>query len=48
MKFDANDHKAFFNGLTEDGFHIFSRQHAKTQAFTPTHFPRILNSTSLT
>ncbi len=39
MKFDANDHKAFFNDLTEDGFHIFSRQHAKNPGFYPNSFP---------
>ena len=39
MKFDANDHKAFFNDLTEDGFHIFSRQHAKSPGFYPSSFP---------
>lgn len=33
MKFDVNDHKAFFDDLTEDGFHIFSRQHAKSPGF---------------
>ncbi len=38
MKFDANDHKAFFNDLTEDGFHIFSRQHAKSPGFYPNSF----------
>ena len=39
MKFDANDHKAFFDDLTEDGFHIFSRQHAKSRGFYPNSFP---------
>lgn len=39
MKFDANDHKAFFDDLTEDGFHIFSRQHAKSPGFYPNSFP---------
>jgi hypothetical protein len=39
MKFDAHDHKEFFNDLTEDGFHIFSRQHAKRPGFYPNSFP---------
>ena len=39
MKFDANDHKAFFNDLTEDGFHVFSRQYAKDPGFYPNPFP---------
>jgi len=39
MRFDANDHKAFFDDLTENGFHIFSRQHAKDVEFYPNPFP---------
>ncbi len=39
MKFDAHDHKEFFNDLTEDGFHVFSRQHAKSAGFYPNAFP---------
>jgi hypothetical protein len=39
MKFDAKDHKDFFNDLTEDRFHIFSRQHAKSTGFYPNSFP---------
>ncbi len=39
MKFDANDHKAFFNDLTDEGFHIFSRQHAQSAGFYPNAFP---------
>ncbi len=39
MKFDANDHKAFFDDLSEDGFHIFGRQHAKISGFYPNPFP---------
>ncbi len=39
MKFDANDHKAFFTDITEDGFHIFGRQHAKSPGFYPNAFP---------
>ena len=39
MKFDATDHKAFFDDLTENGFHIFSRHHAKTPGFYPNAFP---------
>ena len=39
MSFDATDHEAFFNDLAEDGFHIFSRRHAKTDGFYPNAFP---------
>ena len=39
MTFDAREHKAFFHDLTEDGFHIFSRKHAKTPNFYPNPFP---------
>ena len=39
MSFDATDHEAFFNDLTEDGFHIFSRRHAKTAGFYTNAFP---------
>ena len=39
MKFDASDHKAFFNDLTEEGFHIFSRRYAKCGGFYPNAFP---------
>lgn len=39
MNFDAREHKAFFHDLTEDGFHIFSREHAKTREFYPNPFP---------
>jgi len=39
MTFDAREHKAFFEDLTDDGFHIFSREHAKTQGFYPNQFP---------
>jgi hypothetical protein len=39
MKFDANHHEQFFNDLSENGFHIFSRQHAKTPGFYPNSFP---------
>ena len=39
MKFDAGDHKEFFQELTEDGYHIFSRQHAKDRDFYPNAFP---------
>jgi hypothetical protein len=39
MKFDAKNHKDFFNDLTEDRFHIFSRQHAKSAGFYPNSFP---------
>ena len=39
MRFDETDHKAFFNDLAEDGFHIFSRRHAKTASFYPNAFP---------
>ena len=39
MKFDANAHKAFFTDITEDGFHIFGRQHTKTPGFYPNVFP---------
>ncbi len=39
MKFNANDHQAFFNDLSENGFHIFSRQHAENQGYYPNPFP---------
>ncbi len=39
MKFDVNNHKAFFNDLTEDGFHIFSRRHAENPSYYPNAFP---------
>lgn len=39
MKFDARDHKAFFDDLTEEGFHIFSRRHAKCAGFYPNASP---------
>ncbi len=39
MIYDANDHEAFFNDLSEDGYHIFGRQNAKTPGFYPNPFP---------
>lgn len=39
MRFDASDHKAFFDELTEEGFHIFSRRHANCAGFYPNAFP---------
>ena len=39
MKFDANDHSEFFQDLTENGYHIFSRQQAKDRDFYPNAFP---------
>jgi len=39
MRFDSRDHKAFFDDLTEEGFHIFSRRHAKCLGFYPNAFP---------
>ncbi len=39
MEFDANAHKAFFDDLTEEGYHIFSRRCGKIQGFYPSSFP---------
>ncbi|XZE56348.1 hypothetical protein SH139x_002452 [Planctomycetaceae bacterium SH139] len=39
MKFDARNHKAFFDDLTAEGFHIFSRLHANCSGFYPSPFP---------
>ena len=39
MQFDANTHKAFFDDLIENGFHIFSRRHARDPDFYPNPFP---------
>lgn len=39
MKFDAREHKAFFDDLTEEGFHIFSRRLANCDGFYPNAFP---------
>jgi len=39
MKFDAINHKAFFDDLTENRFHIFSRKCAKNVGFYPNEFP---------
>ncbi|MEX2139343.1 MAG: hypothetical protein WD894_08785 [Pirellulales bacterium] len=39
MVFDAKDHQEFFDDITGDGFHIFSRQHAKSAGFYPNTFP---------
>ena len=39
MKFDARDHRAFFNDLAEEGFHFFSRRNAKCADFYPNAFP---------
>ena len=39
MRFNANDFQAFFDELTRNGFHIFSREHAKKQDFYPNAFP---------
>jgi len=39
MKFDTNDHSAFFNDLAENGFHILSRKHARSTGFYPNAFP---------
>jgi hypothetical protein len=39
MLFDANDHKEFFDDISKEGFHIFSRRHAKTSGFYPNEFP---------
>ena len=40
MKIDANDHKVFFSDLTEDGCHIFSRQHATKPSKQTPQLPR--------
>jgi len=39
MRFDAENHKEFFNDIIEEGFHIFSRQHARIPGFYPNSFP---------
>jgi len=39
MKFDAINHQAFFDDLTENRYHIFSRKHAKNEGFYPNEFP---------
>jgi hypothetical protein len=39
MKFNPDDFEAFFNELAEDGFHIFSREHAQQPGFYPNAFP---------
>lgn len=39
MRFDATDHKEFFDDLNRDGFHIFSRTHARDKGFYPNVFP---------
>ena len=39
MKFDANDHKAFFDDVLQNGFHIFSRHCADKPEFYPHAFP---------
>ena len=39
MNLNANAHKELLNDLTEDRFHIFSRQHAKRTGFYPNAFP---------
>jgi len=33
MKFDAINHQASFDDLTENRLHIFSQQHAKNEGF---------------
>ena len=39
MRFRADDHEVFLNDIREEGFHIFSRQHAKSPGFYPNAFP---------
>jgi len=39
VKFDAREHKEFFDDIKEEGYHIFSRQKAKTPGFYPNAFP---------
>ncbi len=39
MPFSKDDHTDFFNDLTEDGFHIFSRENAIIGGFYPNKFP---------
>ena len=39
MLFSENAHKAFFNDIAENGYHIFSRQHASIGEFYPNEFP---------
>ena len=39
MKFQTSEHETFFNDIREEGFHIFSRQHAKKPGFYPNTIP---------
>ena len=39
MLFSENDHEVFFNDIAQNGYHIFSRQHASVSGFYPNEFP---------
>ena len=39
MSFSGNNHSDFSSEITEEGFHIFSRNSAKIKGFYPNQFP---------